>query len=216
MTANRSLTTSGTGRGVARKLSEEALDFGRVKAWLSETTGVEIDEIFRKPIPIHMRLTEAIKLASKRFAKDNEGKLATLDDLLMKRPSGEELLIVVRKYDPRTRQVNRTPVEARLWITEQARQLYFDIVSNAKPGLDTVYTVPVPLFNHEVSPAMGPLEELIGDDVKGKTGRLHEFAPRGCPPIRCELKWVGREDQAILKQMLDEAETKAEASAAAG
>ena len=200
MTDTRQLATTG-GRSLGRRLSEEAVDFAKMKAWLSDATGTEIDEIFRKPLPIQARLTEAIKLASKRYAKDNAGALATLSDLLAKRQPEDELFIAVRKYDPRKRQLMRTPVMARDWIQEQARSLYFEIISNAKPTPETVYTVAIPLFNHEMSPARKPLEEIISN--------LHQFAPRGCPQINCEIRWVGRDDDEALKQMAQAAAEKA-------
>jgi len=202
MTKSTALATAS--RGAIAKRYEERVDHKAVKALLSEATGVEIDTFFSKPLPIEVRLTVAIKLAAKKYMMEF-GEEPTLKDLL-KKPQGsneEPLMITALKWDRDVKRRIRKPVFAADEIKEQMGALYLDKVSDAS-GSDVVYTVLLPLFNYGTSPARRPLEEAIES--------LHTAAPRGCKPIKCQIKWVGMQDEALMQQIFDDAAQKSQKS----
>ena len=199
-------TDRNSGRALTRTKSEERVDVAKMKEHLSQVSGVAVHDIghFRKPLPIEIMFTQAIKLGVKKFGLEVGGKLPTLADLLMEK---YDLSITMRKYNPRVRKTEKTPVFVRSEIIEQMAALYKDKVTDAR-GDNIVYTICIPLYNHEVSPARGPIEEAVA--------KLHT-AVKGAKPITCEIQWVGMTDRELEQEPLEPkptAETPAETPAA--
>ena len=181
-----------TNQQLTRAPSEERVDTDKLKTVLAEASGVKVADIgfFRKPLPIEIMFTQALKLGVKKFGLEVGGKFPKLADLLN---PNHNLTGKMWKYNHRVRKSENMPVAIDAEIKAQMASLYNDKVTDAE-GEGVVYTVCVPLLNHETSTARAVIEEAVAS--------LHTVI-RGAKPINCKIRWVGMTEQQIAQEPLE-------------